>query len=117
MANTIIVNTVERGNQQFQGVFKEMFTVKCTVTDTNAVPATDSIGVPITVPGVAVGDIVVAHSLNGDPIDGGGDRAILYPVVSAANTVMVNIHTDADQFDANAINDNELKILIGRPNW
>lgn len=118
MANTLTLNSVHRiGNQQFQGLFGDVWQVTCTVTDHDAVAITDTFAMTITVPGVALGDIVICGGINMDHLDGGGDGAVIRFAVSAADTVAMYITADAAEFAADAITGAIGKILIGRPNW
>lgn len=76
--------TVERGTKQFRGVFSEMWV--CTESALNFANAATGSGtfasVDITVPGVAIGDIVIGPSLGVDTVD-----AVVKGAVTAANTV------------------------------
>jgi hypothetical protein len=117
MANTITVNNVERGNKQFQGLFREMWTVTATISDQDAVAIGDTITVNMTVPGVALGDMVVGMSLSVDYFDGDGDGAVISASVGSANTVLFTMHADVAQFAADALNDGVIKLLVGRPAW
>jgi hypothetical protein len=117
MANTITVDRVERGTQQFQGAFSEMWAVTGTVTDQDAVAIGDTLSISMTVPGVALGDMVIGTSLTVDTVDGGSDGAIVYGQVQSANTVAFTIHADVGEFAADALNGGVIKMLIGRPAW
>ena len=118
MANTLTLNNSEIvGKQQFQGLFSTMFKVNATITDTDAVAIGDTLAMTITVPGVALGDIVVCWSIDVDRLDGGGDGAVITVAVSAANTVAMYIHADVAEFAADALNAAVCKILIGRAEW
>jgi hypothetical protein len=117
MANTITVSRVEQGNKQFQGSFSEMWAVTGTVDDTDAVAVNDTVSINMTVPGVALGDMVIGTSLTLDTVDGGSDGAIVYGQVQSANTVAFTIHADVGEFAADALNGAVIKMLIGRPAW
>jgi hypothetical protein len=80
---------VERGTKQFQGMFSEMWKATGTL---NADSLSDGAGSSdtITVPGVALGDIVVGFSFG---VDLAGVTATAY--VSAANTVTVRIQNES----------------------
>ena len=117
MANAATVNKVTQSKQQFQGCFNEMWLVKATITDTDAITASDTMSISLTVPGVALGDMVLGTSCSLDTFDGDGDGAIVYGQVTAANTVSLIFHADGTQFAADAMNNAVGKMLIGRPNW
>lgn len=116
MANGLVVNSVAQGNNQFQGAFSEMWKVKATLTQDVAVAINDTGVITMTVPGVALGDMVIADSINMDYNDG-TDQATLTWAVTAANTVTLYIHADVGEFAANAVNGAVAKVLIGRPSW
>ena len=115
MANTIGTLTVRRGNKQFQGAFKEMWTVTGTISDQDAVAATAIGEFDVTVTGVALGDMVlgVAVSVN---LDDGTDQATMSAHVSAADTITVQLAADDAQYAADDLNASTIKVLIGRPN-
>lgn len=117
MANTITVNSVVQSKQQFQGLFNEMWAVTASISDQDAVAITDTLSVNLTVPGVALGDMVVGMSMTVDSLDAGGDGAVIRAVVGAANTVHFMVTADAAEFAADSLNGATVKILIGRPNW
>ena len=116
MANTITVSKVERGTNQFQGAFKEMWKVTGSVTDSEAVAATAIGEFDITVSGVALGDMVLGMAFGAD-FDDGTDQASPTAYVAAANTVTVQWSADDAQFAADALNGASFKMLIGRPAW
>jgi hypothetical protein len=117
MANTISVSNVEQGNKQFGGAFSEMWAVTATVTDQDAVAIGDTLSISMTVPGIALGDMVVGMSLNMDSFDAGGDGAVIRAEVGSANTVNFIVHADVAEFAADAITNAVIKILVGRPAW
>jgi len=117
MANTITVDRVEQGTKQFQGAFSEMWAVTGTVVDQDAVAIGDTLAVSMTVPGVALGDMVVGCSLTADYLDAGGDGAVIGASIGSANTVLFTIHADVAEFAADAITGAKIKILVGRPSW
>jgi len=116
MANSITLNSAKQGKQQFQGVFKNMWKIKATISDQDAVAINDTASFSLTVPGVALGDQVISISLNNDLSDG-TDQAVVTGIVSAANTVLVRVHADVGEYAADDLNNSVVKILIGRPNW
>ena len=116
MANTITVNSVAQNREQFQGVYNEMWQVKITVDDQDAVAVNDTASITFTVPGVAVGDHVIGYGCSVDFSDG-TDQAVVTFLVTAANTVTMYIQADVGEFAADALNTGVFKLLIGRPNW
>ena len=116
MANGLVVNSVQRGNKQFQGMYSEMWGVTATLTQDTAVAINDTGVITMTVPGVALGDHVLSFGTSVDWNDG-TDQAVLSCVVTAANTVSLQIHADVGEFAANAMNGSTLKVVIGRPSW
>ena len=119
MANTLAVTKTDRGSKQFQGAFKEMFQVTGTVTDQDAIADDVSVDISLTVPGVALGDMVIAISFGKSQADANAS-IIATAFVSAANTVILkltNIDATADAYDADTLNDGGFKMLIGRPSW
>jgi hypothetical protein len=80
---------VERGTKQFQGMFSEMWKVTGTL---NADSLSDGAGTSdtITVPGVALGDIVMGFSFG---VSLAGVSATAY--VSAADTVTIRIQNES----------------------
>lgn len=108
-----LVTTVNQGKQQMQGMFNEMWFVSCTGLDF-ADAATGSgtfASVDVTVPGVALGDILVGFPAVGvDTVD-----AVIGGAVTAANTVTLTLLNNS----AGAINlaATTGKFIVGRPNW
>lgn len=118
MANTIGTPTIVESNSgaQFQSFFSDMWTVKATITDQDAVAATDTVRFSLTVPNVALGDMVLGISLTNDLSDG-TDQCIVTGVVTAANTVVVQVTADVGQYAVDDLNNAVVRILIGRPTW
>ena len=117
MANTITVTSSKQGRRQFQGVFKNMWIVKGTVADQDAI-AINTIGeFSVAVPGVALGDAVLAVALNNDLSDAGGDEVLVEGIVTAANVVTVRVHADTAEYAADDLNNATIKILVASPNW
>lgn len=110
----ITISSVDKklqGSQQFQGIFKEMWAVTATVSFAAAAAAGEDTGA-ITVPGVAVGDMVVALGFNADP----EENIFFYQaMVSAANTVSLSFTNASGSSDTPG--PTQIKILIGRPSW
>lgn len=100
---------VERGTQQFQGTFNEMWEVTGTI-DFGSASDGNSVSDTIAVPGVALGDMVLGVSLGVDAALG-----IVTAYVSAANTVRVvvsNLETAALDLASTTV-----KVFVGRPAW
>lgn len=110
MANATNVVVVKDGREQFQGVFDRVWEVRATIdADSLADAAGDND--TITVPGVALGDIVIGFSLG---VDLAGMTATAY--VSAANTVTVRFQNESATNPLN-LGETTIKVLIGRPGW
>lgn len=116
MANTITVNTTKRGGQQFRGLFSDVWTVKATISDQDAVALTDSLELDMTVAGLALGDMVIGGSCTVDFSDG-TDQVMATYYVSAANTVTMQLQADAGELAADAMNGGVVRIVVGRPTW
>ena len=103
--------TVQQGNKQFQGAFKEMFFVTETVDFGNAATGLGTFAsADVTVPNVALGDIVLGVSVGVDTVD-----AVVAGAVTAANTVtltLLNNTTGAVDLASTTV-----KFAVGRPNW
>ena len=103
--------TVIQGTQQFRGAFKEMWMVTETVNFANAATGSGTFAsVDVTVPNVALGDMLVAVSVGVDTIDG-----VIYGAVTAANTVTLTLLNNS----AGAIDlaSTTCKFVVGRPAW
>lgn len=116
MANSITTNTVTRGKKQFQGVFNEMWTVKGTITDQDAIAIGDTASFALTVPGVALGDLCLGVSLTSDLSDG-TDQAVVTAIVSAADTVTIRVNADAGEYAVDDLNSAVVKVFVARPSW
>ena len=119
MANTMAVSRVEQGSKQFQGAFREMWLVTGTVTDQDAIADDVTVAITLTVPGVALGDMVLGISFGKSQADANA-QLIVSGFVSAANTVIMtltNIDETTDAYDADTLNGGGFKMLIGRPAW
>ena len=116
MANTFALTSQVRQRAQFQGLFSDMWLIKASCTDTDAIALTDTLEVDFTVPGVVLGDMVLGVSFTLD-LNDGTDSATVTAEVSAADTVTLHIVADAGEFAADAINTAVIKILVGRPTW
>jgi hypothetical protein len=109
MANPTAVVLVQDGGQMFQGVFNRSWTVRATM-DVNNLAAAGVETATLTVPGVALGDMVLGVSW-GATISG----LTVSAYVSAANTVTINIvNSTLAAIDPTATT---LRLLIGRPSF
>ena len=111
MANAVTIGTVRRGNKQFQGAFKEMWTVTATAVFDTDVAADAGEEFALTVTGVALGDMVLGIAPGG--ADPEPDQFDYSAQVTAANTLNVAVHATA----ANTPLATSFKVLVGRPNW
>lgn len=111
MANAVTVGTVAKGAKQFQGAFKEMWTVTATAAFDTNIAADAGEEFALTVDGVALGDMVIGVAPGGaDP----EPNIFTYGAqVTAANTLAVKVMSAA----ADTPGVTSFKILVGRPNW
>ncbi len=116
MANTAGTPTVVQARSQFQGAFSDMWTVKVTITDQDAIAITDTMRIAITVTGVALGDMVIARSITNDLSDG-TDQCIFDAYVTADDTVVLQFTADAGAYAVDDLNNAVVRLLIGRPTW
>lgn len=103
--------TVFQGKQQLQGIFNEMWAVTETVDFANAATGSGTFAsVDVTVPNVALGDIVIGVSMGVDTVDGA-----VVGAVTAANTVTLTLLNNS----AGAIDlaSTTCKFIVGRPSW
>ena len=102
---------VEQGNKQLQGAFSEMWFVTATI-DPNSVAAGAEDTGTLTVPGVALGDMVVGFSAGvNQTVD-----ADFNAFVSAANTVTVRL-SNLNGAAALDLATSTWKVLVARPLW
>lgn len=101
--------SVNRGKQQFQGMFTEMWTAKGTVDFAEIADGDEAVDT-IAVPGVALGDMVIAVSCSIDVAD-----LNLTAAVTAANEVTVQLNNNT----GGAINLGSavFRVVVGRPNF
>ena len=119
MANTLGTPTIVQARTQFQGAFSDMWLVKVQVTDQDAIADDVSVTVTCTVPGIALGDIVVACGIDKNLADANASISV-DAWVSAANTLSIkwtNVDETTDAYDADTLNNGYFKILIVRPTW
>ena len=104
--------TVYQGTQQFQGAFSEMWMVTATAQDfaNAAVGSGTFASLDITVPGVALGDIVMGVSVGVDTVD-----TVIGGAVTAANTVTITLLNNT----AGAVDlaSTTARFVVGRPSW
>lgn len=119
MANTFAVTRTDRGSKQFQGAFTDQWLVTGSVTDQDAIADDVSVELSLTVPGVALGDMVIGISFSKSQADANAS-IVADAFVSAANTVILkltNVDATADAYDADVLTGGTFKILVGRPSW
>jgi hypothetical protein len=100
---------VNRGRSQFQGIFNEMWTVSETVNFAEAATGAGTFAsAEVTVPGVALGDIVMGISAGVDTVD-----TVIGGAVTAANTVTLTLLNNT----AGGVNlaSTTLKFVVARP--
>ena len=108
---TATVTRVEQGSKQFQGAFTEQWLCNLTVDPASIAAAGEDIAT-FTVPGLALGDIVVGYSAGvNQTVD-----ADVNVWVSAANTLSVRI-SNLNASSALDLGTSTWKVLIGRPSW
>jgi len=104
-AATAVVS--RRGNDQFRGLFTDTWDVSCTL-DTASIATTATTTDTVTVPGVALGDMVIGMSIL---VSEAGLMRRAY--VSAANTVtIVSINPTGSSIN---LDSTTLQLMIGRP--
>ena len=99
----------ERGTKQFQGMFKEMWAVKATWDPASAAAGAQTTSDTITVPGVALGDMVLGISFDKEV----AASPLIRARVTAANTVVLAIISGTGVTADMA--SGTLKLVIGRP--
>jgi hypothetical protein len=103
--------TVIQGKQQLPGVFNEMWLVTETVNFGAAATGSGTFAsVDVTVPNVAIGDIVMGVAMGVDTVD-----AVVGGAVTAANVVTLTLLNNS----AGAIDlaSTTCKFIVGRPSW
>ena len=106
------VDKIERGVRQGgQGIYSDMWFVTATIDPSEIAAGAEDNG-DLTVPGVQLGDIVLAWSMNKSP----GTTSFFDVRVKADDTLMVKI-TNAHASSALNILEGEWKFVIGRPVW
>jgi len=103
--------TVIQGKQQLPGLFNEMWMVTETVNFGNAATGSGTFAsVDVTVPNVALGDIVMGVSMGVDTVD-----AVVAGAVTAANTVTLTLLNNTT--GAVDLASTTCKFIVGRPTW
>lgn len=104
--------SIERGRVQFQGLFSDFWRVTESACNFgNAATGSGTFAsLDITVPGVALGDIVMGISVGVDTVD-----AVIGGAVTAADTVTLTLLNNS----AGAIDlaSTTCKFIVGRPLW
>lgn len=118
MANTLTLVKSTRGEwRNPQGWFTEVWTVEATIDDQDAIAANDTATFSVTVPGVALGDVVLGCTINKDLSDG-TDQALVLGWVTAADTVSLYVQADVGTtYAADDLNGSTVKMVVGRPAW
>ena len=104
--------TVAQGVKQFRGAFKEMWLVSCTGLDFgNAATGSGTFAsLDVTVPGVALGDIVMGIAVGVDTID-----AVIGGAVTTTDVVTLTLlNNSAGAIDLAATTG---KFIVGRPSF
>lgn len=105
---TATVSRVERGTKQYQGMFREMWNATLTV-DPASIAAAGEDTATFTIPGVALGDMVIGWSAGIDlTVD-----ADVQVYVSAANTITVRI-SNLNASSALDLATSTWRVIIGR---
>ena len=103
--------TVEQGSKQLQGAFQELWVVKETIDFASALTGSGTFAsADVTVPGVALGDMVLGVSAGVDTVD-----SVIWGAVTAANVVTLTLLNNT----AGAVNlaSTTVKFMVGRPSW
>ncbi len=119
MANTLGTPVITRGRQQFQGLWSQFWALTIPVTDQDAIADDVSVTVTCAVPGLALGDMVIAICAN-KALQDANASVSLDCWVSAANVLSIkltNVDETTDAYDADTLTDGAFKVLIGRPGW
>lgn len=103
--------TVHQGAKQFQGAFTELWCVTDTIDFGNAATGSGTFAsADVTVPGVALGDMLMCVSVGVDTVD-----AVIGGSVTAANTVTLTLlNNSAGAIDLASAT---CKFVVGRPSW
>ena len=108
---TSTVTRVEQGNKQLQGAFSEMWFVTATVDPSSVAAGAEDTGT-LTVPGVALGDMVVGYAAGvNQTVD-----ADINVFVSAANTLTIRL-SNLNGASALDLASSTWKVMVARPLW
>jgi hypothetical protein len=100
---------VKQGRQQFGSLFNEIFAVSCTL-DPDSLADGAGTSDTVAVPGVALGDMVIAISCSVDLVD-----TTVTAYVQAANAVEIRIQNEGG--GSPDLASATWKLLIGRPGF
>ena len=109
---TATVAKYERGSKQFQGAFVDQWVANLTV-DPSSIAAAAEDTATFTIPGVALGDMVMVSP--GVSLTATGEVSI-DAWVSAANTVTIRL-TNLHASSAADLGTSTWKLWVGRPSW
>lgn len=108
---TATVASYQRGSKQFQGAFTDQWLANLTVNPASIAAGAEDTAT-FTIPGLVLGDIVVAYSAGVDlTVD-----ADVNIYVSAANTITIRI-SNLHASTALDLASSTWKVIIGRPSW
>lgn len=110
---TATVSKIERGNKQFQGAFKDMWAVTLTVNPASIAAGAEDTA-DFTIPGVALGDMVIGFA-SGVDWTATGEASIEF-WVGAANTLSCRI-TNLHASSAVDLGSSTWRVLVGSPAW
>ena len=117
MADTFTVEINKQDARgQFQGLFSTMIAATVTGVDQDGIATTVCKDWEVTVPGAALGDLVLVAP-SSDMEDAGINRVMFTGIVTAADTVAIRVMADDGTFAADTTNGETFKILVLRPNW
>jgi hypothetical protein len=108
---TATVINVAQGTKQFVGAFSEMWLCNLTVDPASIAAAAEDTAT-FTIPGVALGDMVIGFA-PGVSVTVDGDVAVY---VSAANTITIRI-SNLNAAAGLDLATSTWKVLVGRPSW
>lgn len=106
---TATVAAVKQGGEQFRGVFNEIWQATLTVDPSSIAAGAEDTGT-FTIPGVALGDMVIGV---GAGVNLTADGEVL-AFVSAANTLTIRI-SNLNASSALDLASSTWKVVIGRP--
>ena len=110
---TATVTNVAQGSKQFQGAFTELWLCNL-VCDPSSITAGSEDTATFTIPGVALGDMVIGVA-PGVSLTATGELSI-DSWISAANTLTIRL-TNLHASSAADLASSTWKVAIGRPSW